>query len=85
MCYVQFSSIQADVALFAEGLYTEGRLQPGTPPFLIHYYMLTLSASFMYLILDSKFSKLLRVIKVCFAFAYGICGSVMFSDVQLLL
>eukprot|EP00435_Cladocopium_sp_Y103_P022079 s2000_g5.t1 len=29
------------------GLYTEGRLQPGTPPFLIHYYMLTLSAAFL--------------------------------------
>lgn len=39
------------VAFCLEGLYTEGRLQPGTPPFLIHYYMLTLSAAFMYLIL----------------------------------
>eukprot|EP00928_Gymnodinium_smaydae_P021377 TRINITY_DN18332_c0_g1_i2.p1 TRINITY_DN18332_c0_g1~~TRINITY_DN18332_c0_g1_i2.p1 ORF type:complete len:1248 (-),score=283.09 TRINITY_DN18332_c0_g1_i2:172-3867(-) len=34
------------------GLFTEGRLEPGTPPWLLHLYMLTLGAAFMYLLMS---------------------------------
>ena len=43
------NQLESVATLSVEGLYTEGRLQPGTPTFLIHYYMLTLSAAFLYL------------------------------------
>eukprot|EP00929_Paragymnodinium_shiwhaense_P060970 TRINITY_DN30439_c0_g2_i1.p1 TRINITY_DN30439_c0_g2~~TRINITY_DN30439_c0_g2_i1.p1 ORF type:complete len:1124 (-),score=219.66 TRINITY_DN30439_c0_g2_i1:96-3467(-) len=34
------------------GLFTEGRLEPGTPPWLVHLYMLTLGAAFLYLLMS---------------------------------
>ncbi|CAK9019498.1 unnamed protein product [Durusdinium trenchii] len=49
------------------GLYTEGRLQPGTPPFLIHYYMLTLSAAFMYLLMSVWLAVHASIVAQCSA------------------
>mmetsp|Transcript_40781 Transcript_40781/g.93902 ORF Transcript_40781/g.93902 Transcript_40781/m.93902 type:complete len:1076 (-) Transcript_40781:104-3331(-) len=33
-------------------LFAEGRLEPGTPPWLLHLYMLTLAGAFMYLLMS---------------------------------
>jgi len=49
------------------GLFSEGRLQPGTPPFLIHYYMLTLSAAFMYLLMSVWLAVHASIVAQCSA------------------
>ncbi|CAJ1454753.1 unnamed protein product [Effrenium voratum] len=49
------------------GLFTEGRLQPGTPPWLIHFYTLTLSASFMYLLLSIWLAVHASIVAQCSA------------------
>lgn len=49
------------------GLYTEGRLQPGTPTFLIHYYMLTLSAAFLYLLMSVWLAVHASIVAQCSA------------------
>eukprot|EP00931_Biecheleriopsis_adriatica_P054450 TRINITY_DN32047_c0_g1_i1.p1 TRINITY_DN32047_c0_g1~~TRINITY_DN32047_c0_g1_i1.p1 ORF type:complete len:1145 (-),score=197.74 TRINITY_DN32047_c0_g1_i1:69-3503(-) len=47
--YLVVSTLQLGMCL---GLFTEGRLEPGTPPWLIHFYALTLAAAFMYLLMS---------------------------------
>ncbi|CAE8594688.1 unnamed protein product [Polarella glacialis] len=47
--YLIVSTLQLGMCL---GLLTEGRLEPGTPPWLLHFYMLTLGAAFMYLLMS---------------------------------
>lgn len=47
--YLIVSTLQLAMVL---GLFTEGRLEPGTPPWLLHFYMLTLGAAFLYLLMS---------------------------------
>eukprot|EP00425_Heterocapsa_triquetra_P039511 CAMPEP_0195066016 /NCGR_PEP_ID=MMETSP0448-20130528/11486_1 /TAXON_ID=66468 /ORGANISM="Heterocapsa triquestra, Strain CCMP 448" /LENGTH=1017 /DNA_ID=CAMNT_0040097187 /DNA_START=78 /DNA_END=3132 /DNA_ORIENTATION=- len=47
------------------GMFTEGRLVPGTPPWLLHFYMLTLGASFMYLLMAVWFAMHASIVASC--------------------
>jgi len=47
------------------GLFTEGRLEPGTPPWLLHLYMLTLGAAFMYLLMSVWLAMHASVVAQC--------------------
>mmetsp|Transcript_13505 Transcript_13505/g.28132 ORF Transcript_13505/g.28132 Transcript_13505/m.28132 type:complete len:1165 (+) Transcript_13505:2-3496(+) len=47
------------------GLFSEGRLEPGTPPWLLHFYMLTLGASFMYLLMSVWLAMHASVVAQC--------------------
>lgn len=47
------------------GLFTEGRLEPGTPPWLLHLYMLTLGSAFMYLIMAVWFAMHASIVASC--------------------
>jgi len=46
-------------------LFTEGRLEPGTPPWLLHFYMLTLGAAFMYLLMAVWFAMHASIVATC--------------------
>jgi len=46
--YLVVSTLQLGMCVV---LFAEGRLEPGTPPWLLHLYMLTLGAAFMYLLM----------------------------------
>lgn len=47
------------------GLFSEGRLEPGTPPWLLHLYMLTLSAAFMYLLMSVWLAMHASIVASC--------------------
>mmetsp|Transcript_25442 Transcript_25442/g.64694 ORF Transcript_25442/g.64694 Transcript_25442/m.64694 type:complete len:1136 (-) Transcript_25442:188-3595(-) len=47
------------------GLFTEGRLEPGTPPWLMHFYMLTLGAAFMYLLMAVWLAMHASIVATC--------------------
>merc|ERR1719424_2402131 len=46
-------------------LFAEGRLQPGTPHWLLHLYMLTMSATFMYLLMSVWLAMHASVVVAC--------------------
>eukprot|EP00927_Polykrikos_kofoidii_P051318 TRINITY_DN45103_c0_g1_i1.p1 TRINITY_DN45103_c0_g1~~TRINITY_DN45103_c0_g1_i1.p1 ORF type:complete len:1075 (-),score=131.81 TRINITY_DN45103_c0_g1_i1:44-3268(-) len=46
-------------------LWTEGRVPPGTPPWLVDMYMLTLGAAFMYLLMGVWFALHAMVVAQC--------------------
>merc|ERR1711971_1290888 len=46
-------------------LFTEGRLEPGTPAWLLHFYMLSLGGAFMYLLMSVFFSMHAQVVANC--------------------
>lgn len=60
--YLIISILQLDACL---GLFTEGRLEPGTPPWLLSFYMLTLAGSFMYLLMSAWFAMHASVVAQC--------------------
>jgi len=47
------------------GLFAEGRLEPGTPPWLLHLYMLTLGAAFMYLLMSVWLAMHASIVASC--------------------
>eukprot|EP00440_Ansanella_granifera_P032523 gb/GFBE01035287.1/.p1 GENE.gb/GFBE01035287.1/~~gb/GFBE01035287.1/.p1 ORF type:complete len:1123 (+),score=215.77 gb/GFBE01035287.1/:1-3369(+) len=60
--YLVVSTLQLGMCL---GLFTEGRLEPGTPPWLIHFYALTLAAAFMYLLMSVWLSVHASIVAQC--------------------
>lgn len=60
--YLIVSVLQLDACI---GLFTEGRLEPGTPPWLLHFYMMTLGAAFMYLLMSVWFAMHASVVAQC--------------------
>merc|ERR1719436_582432 len=60
--YLVISVLQLDACV---GLFTEGRLEPGTPPWLLHLYMMTLGAAFMYLLMSVWFAMHASVVAQC--------------------
>mmetsp|Transcript_62890 Transcript_62890/g.205325 ORF Transcript_62890/g.205325 Transcript_62890/m.205325 type:complete len:940 (-) Transcript_62890:417-3236(-) len=60
--YLIISVLQLDACL---GLFTEGRLEPGTPPWLLQFYMMSLSAAFMYLLMSAWFAMHASVVAQC--------------------
>lgn len=62
--YLLVSTLQLGMCLV---FVTEGRLEPRTPPWLIHFYMLTLSAAFMYLLMSVWLAVHASIVAQCSA------------------
>jgi len=60
--YLIISTLQLGMCV---GLFTEGRLAPGTPPWLLNLYMLTLGAAFLYLLMAVWFAMHASVVAQC--------------------
>eukprot|EP00928_Gymnodinium_smaydae_P052688 TRINITY_DN3680_c0_g1_i1.p1 TRINITY_DN3680_c0_g1~~TRINITY_DN3680_c0_g1_i1.p1 ORF type:complete len:1109 (+),score=248.65 TRINITY_DN3680_c0_g1_i1:119-3445(+) len=60
--YLIISVLQVEMCV---ALFTEGRLEPGTPPWLLHFYMLTLGAAFMYLLMSTWLCMHASVVASC--------------------
>lgn len=45
--------------------FTEGRLEPGTPPWLLHFYVLSLGGAFMYMLMAVWFCMHASVVAAC--------------------
>lgn len=60
--YTIVSALQLGMCV---ALFTEGRLAPGTPPWLIHFYMLTLAAAFLYLLMSVWLAMHASIVASC--------------------
>eukprot|EP00933_Yihiella_yeosuensis_P030383 TRINITY_DN24035_c0_g1_i1.p1 TRINITY_DN24035_c0_g1~~TRINITY_DN24035_c0_g1_i1.p1 ORF type:complete len:148 (+),score=18.13 TRINITY_DN24035_c0_g1_i1:90-533(+) len=60
--YLIVSTLQLGMCL---GFFTEGRLAPGTPPWLLHFYMMSLSAAFIYLLMSVWLAMHASIVAQC--------------------
>mmetsp|Transcript_66827 Transcript_66827/g.186565 ORF Transcript_66827/g.186565 Transcript_66827/m.186565 type:complete len:1006 (+) Transcript_66827:92-3109(+) len=60
--YIIVSALQLDICV---GLMCEGRMEPGTPPWLLNFYMLTLGGAFTYLFMSIWFATHASVVAQC--------------------
>jgi len=60
--YLIVSTLQLSMCI---GLFAEGRMEPGTPPWLIQLYMLTLGGAFMYLLMSCWLAMHASIVASC--------------------
>jgi len=60
--YLIVSTLQLGMVI---GLFAEGRMEPGTPPWLVQFYMLTLGGAFMYLLMSIWLAMHASIVASC--------------------
>jgi len=60
--YLIVSALQLGMCI---GLFAEGRMEPGTPPWLVQLYMLTLGGAFMYLLMSVWLAMHASIVASC--------------------